>query len=209
MGEASINKLNLALDVLLKNDEIKKSLNGLLLKPKIFKAKTINAFCWAEKDSNSIHLAVSMKMIEVMDERSLILCLLHEFAHLIKGHPQFLLKLNPILFTFKVILFLFFLTSIYSYVSVWPMIGLSLAFAGFISFVAFLIHRRFKRKFEFEADEFVVRKVGKKSFIDVLEVYFEDDLERKLSSSIFDSHPSFKERIERIQKIALPEQKAQ
>ena len=89
------------------------------------------------------------------------------------------------------------------------MIGLSLAFAGFISFTAFLIHRGFKRKFEFEADEYVVRKVGKKGFIDVLKVYFQDDLEKKLSSSIFDSHPSFKERIDRIQKIALPEQKAQ
>ena len=209
MGEAAINKLNLALDVLLKNDEIKGSLNGLLLKPKIFKAKTINAFCWAERDSKSIHLAVSMKMLEVMDDRSLILCLLHEFAHLIKGHPQFLLKLNPILFIFKVILFLLFLTSIYPYVTVWPMIITSLLFAMMISFTAFLIHRRFKRKFEFEADEYVVRKVGKKSFIDVLNIYFEDELHKKINSTIFDSHPSFRERIERIHKIKLSEQKAQ
>jgi len=209
MGEAAINKLNLALDVLLKNEEIKKSLHGLLLKPKIFKAKTINALCWAEKDSKSIHLAVSMKMLEVMDEKSLILCLLHEFAHLIKGHPQFLLKLNPVLFILKLILFLLFLTSIYPYVTVWPMIGLSIFFAVFISLTTFLIHRRFKRRFEFEADEYVVKKVGKKSFIDVLNIYFEDELEKEMSSTIFDSHPSFKERIERIHKIELPEQKTQ
>ena len=201
MADYAISKLNLALDVLLKNDEIRKGLDGLLLKPKIFPADSINAFCWAEKDSNSIHLAVSMKMLEVMDDRSLILCLLHEFAHLLKGHPQFLIKLNPILFWFKVILFISFLTSIYPYMSVWPMVGTSIAFAILCYFSAFLIHRSFKRQFEFEADEFVVKVAGKKIFIDVLEIYFSDDIQTKKSSHWFDSHPSFKERIERIKRL--------
>ena len=203
MAEAAISKLNLALDILLKNDDIRKGLDGLLLKPKIFPDDSINAFCWAEKDSNSIHVAVSMKMLEVMDEKSLILCLLHEFAHLIKGHPQFLLKLNPILLIFKLILFLFFLTSIYPYVGVWAMIGSSLAFAIFCYILAFFIHRTFKRQFEFKADEYVVKIAGQKNFIEVLEIYFSEELKAKKSSYWFDTHPSFKERIEKIKKITI------